>query len=230
MSGIAGRAIPDAGFFQKYGVNVTDMDDISWYPIVDHLPYPAAGTQQLTFFANGVGQGVSSALNVAANTPKSFADTNLEGNQGLPFPERALITGISVHVYPGVLPAAGDVALATAGQFVNDVWQLGRSGFLFWKVGQKQIVVDGPLITFGNDEGLDIEAALADSTTAAADNLSQVNYAKFCGAGYSIIPVALPSSQNFPLTLNWPALVPTPSTTIARIGVKLHGYRIRHPQ
>lgn len=226
---ITGRQIPEAGFFQRYGVNVTDIDDISWYPITDHLPYPAAGTQQLSFFATGSGQGATSALNAPAG-PKTFADTNLEGNGVLSFPERALVLAIGVNVYPGVLPAAGDVALATAGQFVNDVWQIGRSGYLFWKVGQKQVLIDGPMMKFGSGEGLDVSAAIADSTTAAADNLSQVDYAKYCGEGYPIVPVALPSNQNFPLTLNWPALVPTPSTTIARIGVTLYCYRIRKAQ
>lgn len=225
---IAGRSIPEPGFFQRYGVNVSDVDDISWYPLTDHLPYPAAGTQQLSFFANGTGQGATSALNAAG--PKTFADTNLEAQGVLGFPERALIVAISIAIYPGVLPAAGDVALATAGQFVNDVWQLGRSGYLFWKVGQKQVLIDAPVMKFGSAEGLDVSAALADSTTAAADNLSQVNYAKLCGEAYSIIPVAIPSNQPFPLSLNWPALVPTPSTAAARIGVTLHGYRIRQAQ
>lgn len=228
-SAIAGRSIPDPGFFAKYGVNVDEVDDISWYPITDHLAYPAAGALTLNFFANGVGQGATSALNAAAGS-KSFADTNLENNGSLPFPERALIVAIGISVFPGVLPAAGDVALATAGQYINDVYQIGRTGFLFWKVGQKQIVIDGPLQKFASGEGLEVAAALADSTTAAADNLSQVNYAKLCGDAYPIVPVALPSNQNFPLSLNWPALVPTPSTTAARIGVTLYGYRIRKAQ
>lgn len=225
---VQGRQIPPPDFFAKYGVNVDSMDDISWYPITDHLAYPAAGALTLTFFANGVGQGTTSALN--ATGPKTYADTNLEGQGSLPSPERALIVGIGINVYPGVLPGAGDVALATAAQFVNDVYQIARSGYLFWKVGQKQVMVDGPTVKFGSGEGLDVQAALSDSTTAAADNLAQINYAKLCGDGVGIIPVAIPSTQNFPLTLNWPALVPTPSTTIARIGVTLYGYRIRKPQ
>jgi hypothetical protein len=228
QSAVTGRSIPDPGFFAKYAINVEDTDDISWYPITDHLAYPAAGALTLNFFANGIGQGTTSALN--ATGTKTPADTNL-GNQGsMPYPERALIVAIGIQIFPGVLPAAGDVALATAGQYVNDVYQIGRTGYLFWKVGQKEIVIDGPLQKFGNGEGIDVSAALADSTTAAADNLSQVNYAKLAGDGYPIVPVALPSNQNFPLTLNWPALVPTPSTTIARIGVTLYGYRIRKAQ
>jgi hypothetical protein len=228
QSQIAGRSIPEPGFFQQYGVNVDNTDDISWYPITDHLAYPAAGTLVLNFFANGVGQGATSALNAAGT--KTFADTNLENNASLPYPERALVVAIGVQIFPGVLPAAGDVALATAGQFVNDVYQIGRSGYLFWKVGQKQVLTDAPVHKFGNGEGIDVRAALADSTTAAADNLSQVNYAKLCGDAYPIVPVAIPSNQNFPLTLNWPALVPTPSASAARIGVTLYGYRIRKAQ
>lgn len=229
MDAVTGRSIPDAGFFNKYGVNVTDVDDISWFPIVDHLAYPAAGSLTLNFFANGVGQGATSALNAAAGV-KTYADTNLEGNGSLPFPERALIVGISVDVYPGIAPNQGDVALAQAGLFFQDVWQLARSGYLFWKIGQKPIVLDAPLMKFGSAGSLDGLVAMADSTTAAADNLNQINYARIASPVYSIVPVALPTNQQFPLTLNWPALVPTPSATIARIGVTLHGYRIRKAQ
>lgn len=225
MSNVTGRAIPEAGFFQRYGINVTDLDDISWYPITDHLVYPKDGVQELTFFANGKGQGVTSTPN--ATGAKKFDDTNLEGHGVLPFPERALIVGISVHIYPGVSPASRGASL---NDFVNDMWAIARSGYLYWKVGQKTIVVDGPLMSFGINEGLEVTAALADSTTAAENQLAQVQYARLCGNGYAIIPVALPSSQNFPLTLNWSAPVPTPSEQPARIGVKLHGYRIRHPQ
>jgi len=228
MDPVTGRSIPDEGFFAKYGINVLDIDDIAWFPLVDHLAYPAAGALILNFFANGNGQGVTSALNAAG--AKTFADTNLEGNNGLPYPERALTVGIGIDIYPGVLPGTGNVAMTTAGNFVNDVYQIARSGFLLWQIGQKRIALDAPLIKFGSSGALQVDAALANSDTAAADNLSMIEYARISSAIYSIVPAALPSNQNFPLTLNWPALVPTPSTTIARIGVTLHGYRIRKAQ
>lgn len=228
-SAISGRSIPEPGFFARYGVNVEDVDDIQWMPITDSLQYPAAGTQQLTFFANGRGQGATSALNAAAG-PKSYADTNLDGNGVLPTPERALIMAIGVTVFPGILPAIGADALADTGLFINDLYQIGRSGFLEWKIGQKTISLDTPLQAYGAGEGLDVMAALSDSTTAGANQLSQISYGRFAGDGYSIVPVALISNQNFPLTLNWPALVPTPSTQPARIKVSLYGYRIRKAQ
>lgn len=229
MNPVTGRSIPDAGFFDKYGVNVTDKDDIAWFPIVDHLAYPAAGALILNFFANGNGQGATSALNAAAG-PKTFADTNLEGNGQLPVPERALVVGISVDVYPGLLPGRGGVALATAGQFWNDVWQIARSGFLLWNIGQKRISLDAPLIKYGSAGCLAGVDGITDSSVAAANTLAEIDYAYIASPVFSIVPVAIPSSQNFPLTLNWPALVPTPSGTIARIGVTLHGYRIRKAQ
>lgn len=226
---ISGRSIPDADFFAKYGVNVTDVDDISWYPVTDHLAYPAAGILTLNFFANGVGQGATSALNAGAGA-KSFADTNLENNGSMPAPERALIVAIGIQVTPGVLPGVVGVDEALGAHYLNDVHQIGRSGYLFWKVGQKQILIDAPLNKFGNgdNEGLYVAPALA--TATAADLFNGISYAKFCGSAYGIVPVAIPSNQNFPLSLNWPALVPTPSTAIARIGVTLYGYRIRKAQ
>jgi hypothetical protein len=228
-SAIAGRSIPEPGFFEKYGVNVMDTDDIQWMPITGHLTYPAAGIQQLTFFANGRGQGTTSALNAPAGA-QSYADTNLDGNGVLSTPERALILAIGISVFPGILPAIGADALADTGLFINDLYQIGRSGFLEWKIGNKTIALDTPLQKFGTGEGLDVMAALSDSTTAGATQLSQIAYGRFAGDAYSIVPVALISNQNFPLTLNWPALVPTPSTQPARIGVSLYGYRIRKAQ
>ena len=224
---VMGRSIPDPGFFQQYGVNVQNVDDISWQPIVDHLAYPAAGSLTLNFFANGNGQGATSALNAAAG-PKTFADTNLEGNGALPVPERALIVGLSIDVYPGVAPTATGALAASL--FMQDVWQIARSGYLLWQIGQKRVALDAPLIKFGSAGSLGGFAAMADSTTAGATQFTQVNYASIQSPIYSIVPVAIPSSQNFPLTLNWPALVPTPSTVAARIGVTLHGYRIRLAQ
>lgn len=225
---INGRAIPDPEFFAKYGVNVTDVDDISWFPITDHLAYPAAGTLVLNFFANGVGQGVTSALNAAGT--KSFADTNLENQGSMPFPERALIVAIGIQVTPGVLPGVNQVAVASASFYLNDVQRIGQSGFLFWKVGQKTVLIDGPINKFGNGDNEGLHVAPAIATATAADLTNEVSYAKLAGSAYGIIPVAIPSNQNFPLSLNWPALVPTPSTTIARIGVSLYGYRIRKAQ
>jgi len=226
MEPVVGRSIPDTGFFQKYGVNIEDKDDIGWEPIVDHLAYPAAGTNVLGFFANGVNQGVTSALNAVGT--KTFADSNLESNNGLPVPERALIVGISIEVYPGLLPGLGAAAAALTGRFWNDVWQIARSGYLNWNIGQKRISLQAPLMKYGSAACLNGNSAVTHG--AVADLVDQIDYAYIGSAIYGIVPVAIPSSQNFPLTLNWPALVPTPSTAIARIGVTLHGYRIRKPQ
>ena len=114
MEPVIGRSIPDPGFFEKYGVNVTEMDDIGWEPIYDHLAYPAAGVNVLGFFANGVNQGATSVFGAAAG-PKTFSDTNLESNNGLPVPERALIVGISCEIYTTALPGRGAGAAATTG-------------------------------------------------------------------------------------------------------------------
>lgn len=227
MQPVVGRSIPDTGFFAKYGVEIQDKDDIGWEPLVDHLAYPAAGTNVLGFFANGANQGVTSALNAGAG-PKTFADTNLESNNGLPVPERALIVGISIEIYPGLLPGLGAAAAALSGRFWNDVWQISRSGYLNWNIGQKRISLQAPLMKYGSAACLGGAAAI--TGTPAAVTVDQVDYAYIASPIYGIVPVAIPSSQNFPLTLNWPALVPTPSTAIARVGVTLHGYRIRKPQ
>ena len=43
-------------------------------------------------------------------------------------------------------------------------------------------------------------------------------------------PVSLFSGQNFTVSLNWPAVVATPSGFNARLGVILDGYQFRNSQ
>jgi hypothetical protein len=211
-------------------VTVPGMTDEAYAPLYDFVNYPAAGITQLNFFSLPIGQGVSTAPGAPAGSFKTENDTNLTNAGMLPRDQSFFVTGIEVLVFPGVNPGRGGVADATAGQFWNDVWTLGKSGFLKLKIGTRDYIVDGPLMIFPTTQGIGGVAAMASSTTAAATLFSEIEYARFVGQPYTLVPFWITPTQNFGVSLNWPGLVPTVSTTIARLGIRLRGRFMRAAQ
>lgn len=211
---------------------VPGQDDEVYNPLYDSANYAAAGQLTLNFFQNPIGQGTTTAP--GATLGKTEADTNMTNAGLLPAFTKFYCTGLEVQVYPGAAstfgPGRGGVADNTAGQFWNDVYAIGKSGWLRFRVGQRDYVLDGPLINFPSTAGLGGVAALATNTTAAASLLSDVSYARFVGQAYTIVPIYIESSQNFLVQMNWPAVVATPSTVAARIFVRLRGRLIRVAQ
>lgn len=219
-----GRIPPSRQQASQFGTFVPGIDDNLWYPLYDYQAYAAAGQTQLTFFSNPIGQGVTS--HPGSTGPKTKADTNMTTSGILPTPQRFLCTGIQVMFRPGsAVNASG--AIATAGLNWQDVWSVAKSGYLEVQVGNKSIVLDGPLGVFPEDTRLAGMAAMADATTAAASLHSQIDYATFAGRPYEVTPFEIPSSQNFSVTMNWPNAVALPSTVAGRVGIRLQGYLYR---
>ena len=202
---------------RKYGVNVPDTTVAISQPLYHYQAYAAAGQTQLTFFQNPVGQN-----------GLTFADTNVEAAGSMPSPKHMLVTGIQVVFFPGSLP--GRIGAAAAALNWNDVNTFYKSGWLDFFVGSASWLKDAPIGKFPPDFRLAGSAALADSSTAAADKTSTIDYAVMAGRQYEITPIELSSNQNFNVTLNWPALVPMPSTVAARVGVVLNGFQYRAAQ
>ena len=75
-------------------------------------------------------------------------------------------------------------------------------------------------------------AALSDSTTAAADKLTGINYAAPCGKPFILAPskILLPSNQNFNVTIDFKTAVPLAGGTAGRIGVIMRGTQYRLSQ
>lgn len=211
-------------------VTVPGMSDESYAPLYDFANYPAAGVTQLNFFTLPIGQGVSTAPGAPGGATKSEADTNLTNAGMLPRDQSFYVTGIEVIVFPGVAPGRGGVADATAGNFINDVWTLGKSGYLKLKIGTRDYIVDGPLMVFPTTQGLGGVAAMATNLTTGAATFSEIDYFRFVGQPYTVVGLWITPTQNFSVSLNWPGLVPTASTTIARIGIRLRGRFIRAAQ
>lgn len=214
----------------NHRLTVPGVSDESYAPLYDFANYPAAGITQLAFFTTPIGQGVSTAPGAPAGAFKSEADTNLTNAGMLPANQSFLVTGIEVIAYPGVAPGRGGIADAGAGAFLNDIWTLGKSGYLKLKIGTRDYIVDGPLMVFPTTQGIGGFAALATNTTAAASLLSDVEYARFAGQPYTVVGLLITPTANFSVSLNWPGLVPTVSTTICRLGIRLRGRYIRAAQ
>lgn len=197
-------------------------------PLYDTLPYAAAGVNQLLFFAQQIGQGVTTAPGAAG--AKTEADTNMTNGGLLPAGNQFFLTGIEYHFWPGVLPGTGAAADSTAGQFWNDVWTFLTSGWTRLRIQNRDYVLDGPSLVFPPSTRLAGVASLTSTLTAGAATLDQVSYAAGAGAAYHMVGQTITSNQSFSVQLNYPALVPMPSTRAARVQCRLRGRFIRAAQ
>jgi hypothetical protein len=80
---------------------------------------------------------------------------------------------------------------------------------------------------------MEIHAALADVSSAAASLQSRIAHAYWCGRPYLLDPAAIEliENQNFEVTLNWPEGVQAlPSGNPGRLVVVLDGFLYRRPQ
>jgi hypothetical protein len=232
-----GRPILTTQYIQSHTVGVPGTQDVIWGPLYDAIAYPAAGINQLNFFTQPQGAGVSSAPGAGAVT-KSIYDTNMITNNQLSLGNEFYAIGSETLFFPGVnnststtaafgLEPGGAVALATAvGEFWNDVYNVGNGGIKVLTVGtDRSYIKDGPLNLFPPATRLAGVAALAsgDTSTSAA----QISYAVWSGEPYTLVPIYIQSTQQFTLNITFAALIPTPSGQPARIIERLRGYLIR---
>lgn len=207
---------------------LSDMDVI-WDPLYDFNTYLAAGQLSLSFFSTPIGQGTTSAP--GATGSKSIADTNMDSAGQLGKGNQFYMTGVEILFYPGIDPGRGDVASADIGEFVDDVYDVAKSGVVTFKVGSGRTYIEqGPLMLFPPSSRLAVESALSAEAATAGDLFGEVNYATFSGEVYTIVPLLLDANQVFTFNISWPALVPLDSGAAGRIGARLRGYRIRNAQ
>ncbi len=207
---------------------VPGVQDAIYNPLYDSIAYPAAGALQLTFFTTPIGQGATSAPNAAG--AKTEADTNLTNAGLLPLGNSFYMTGFEVIFLPGNNPGFGATADASLGRNWNDVYQVMKSGWARFRVQNRDYILDGPLMMFPPVTRLAGAFAVTTNLTTGAATAGEIDYATSAGAPYNIVPITLQSNQSFLLQLNWPALVPTPSTTAGRLWVRLRGRLIRSAQ
>lgn len=227
MSSVGLQRISNTNLVQGASTVAGKRDEVKM-PLYDTAAYPAAGTNQLTFFALPIGQGVTTAPGAAG--AKTEADTNLTNAGLLPAGNSFYLTGVELHFWPGFSPAAGAAADALAGRFWTDVWTFLTSGWLRLRIQQRDYVLDGPALMFPPKTRLAGVASLTSTLTAGAATLDQVNYAAAAGIPYTMVGQTITPNQSFSVTLNYPALVPLPSVVAARVQCRLDGRFIRDVQ
>lgn len=205
--------------------------DVIWDPLYDFASYVATtGHTSLSFFATPQGQGTTSAP--GATGTKTIADTNMDAAGLLGKGNQFYMTGIEALFYPGIDPGRAALAAADVGEFVDDVYNLGKSGVLTIKIGSGRTYIEqGPLMLFPPSTRLAVQSAIttAEANTATSA-FAEVNYAVFSGEVYTIVPLLLDANQVFTFTVTWPAAVTLPSAANGRLGFRLRGYRIRNAQ
>jgi hypothetical protein len=208
--------------------------------LYDYQLYPAAGTQQLSFFQAPIGQGVTTAIGGTVGAAKSQWDTNMELGGQLPSGKSYLIESIEVLFLPGASAAANTyttasvvqfaaVAAAAASASLADVQQFYSTGMLEFNVLSKNYLRETPLMAFPPKAMLGADSAI--SSNSATTALNGQSLAKAVGRPFYIEPrITLQPAVNFEVVLRWPALVPTISTFNGRVGIILDGYMLRASQ
>lgn len=211
-------AIPTLDDLQKYNVNRAGQVEGIKQSLYDFQPYVAAGQNSLQFFQVPQGQG-----------GKTKADTNMESAGQLPAPKRFFVQSIEIHFYPGSPIDSFAVAAAALPSQADDVYTVLKSGWLDFFIGSKSYLTEAPIGRFPSSTGLKMNSAVASNSATVGEVKSE--YANFGGKVYNLDPgILLVPTQNFNLSLNWPALVPLPSTIAGRIGIVLNGILYRNSQ
>lgn len=230
-----GRPVLTAAQLQAH-VNNMATRDVIWNPLYDFLDYGTAGATSYSFFTTPIGQGTTTAP--GATGSKTLADTNIQSASQLGKGNAEFITGVELLFFPGGAstfgPGEGAKTEAKTGQFTNDIYAVGKSGYATLSVGSDRIYVqDGPVNQFPPVTRLALAAAIATtfaSTTTSTATIDQIEYAAWGGEPYTIVPIYLDSNQVFTFAVTYPTAVAPPSAITGRFGARLRGYRIRNTQ
>lgn len=245
FSWIAPRAVTNAPGLQEvqeYSVNRPGSAEVIGQSLYDFQIYPTAGAQQFSFFQVPLGQGLSASPGNANNT-KTLADTNMESAGQLPAPKSHLITSIEVFFEAGTVNTANTFTPQRPYSFVavptsqvpvsagalNDVSAVYEGGWLDLFIGSKFYLREAKLTRFAPKARMKVDAAVA--TNSATTGAIAAAWAQPIGRVFVIDPpVLLVPNQNFSVTVNFPALIATPSGFNGRLGVVLDGYQYRNSQ
>lgn len=218
---VGGSFIPTPDMLNpgSYGVNVPNVMEAITQPLYSYQAYPAAGTVQPLQFFQSQPIGTITA-----------EDTNMQLPGQLPAPQSFLIQGIGIDYLPGTA-AARFGAQSALGQ-LPDFYAIMRRGVLTLTIGSKVYLQEGPLMQLPVRSHINGVAAASDQTTPAATMQTFVSVGFSDGAVFNPRPLLIPPSQNFQVTLSWPAgAVAIPSAdSAARIGVQLYGTLYRPAQ
>lgn len=203
--------------------------------LYDWQTYAAAGQAQLVFFATPVGQGTSI---FDATKPKTYEDTNLEGNGSMMSRGEAfLVKAIGLQFVAGNNPVQENLTAAAPAAYTkyaaNDEFTFYKQGWAEFKVLNKEQLRVGPLgvlppLTMGE---VDAAAGVFWSEAAAADHYESITATKYKikGPKYMLAGsgVRLEYGTRFAFSLNWSKAVALPSTTAGMVQAQFMGHRMR---
>ena len=224
-----GRPILTQQDLASHRTQVGDISDVIWAPLYDSNAYVGTtGATTMSFFALPVGQGTTSAP--GASGTKTLADTNMTAAGQLTKGNAFYMTGQEMLYFPNASPGTNQ-SNTVVGNFINDLYKLGKSGVLTLQIGSnRNYIQDGPLNQFPPVTRLAVASALAGAAIGAAttQNLDEVTYAVWSGEPYSITPVYIEATLGFQETITWPAAVTLSGD--GRLFSRLRGYLIRNAQ
>jgi len=235
------RVAPSLQEFKSYVVSKTNEPEVTWQPLYDNVLYPTAGINQLVYFQNFIGQGITSAIGAVVGSPKTIADTNMQAAGQLPAPQGFTIESIETIFRPGnsavantftlaVPSVAAAAAAASATIQLDDVLTIAESGVFDLFIMSKTYLYESPLGRMPCQTYVGIDTALASGDTTTHNEVGTV-IGRAMGPLYSLpVPISLEANTNFKVTLSWPAPVATPSGKNGRLGVYLNGYLFRNAQ
>ena len=212
------RTAPPLAMLDKFNVNVDSTVQMIWQPLYDYQDYAAAGAQTFSFFQVPKGQ-----------QGKTLEDTNMTNAGVLPAPKEFLCIGMEFffHSGAGVTSTGADIA-ATQVADLNAL--VGRCHVQLF-IGSKPQLDEVGIEQFPCGCALDLDGAVADTSTAGAARLTQLSIANYRGRPYRFEPLRIPANQNFEISLNFPnGQIAMPSGEDARIGVRLLGWQYRLAQ
>ena len=232
-------AFPDVEAFRRYMVTQVGQIEVIRQSLYDTLVYPTAGIIALNFFQNPIGAGLSASTG-NVGVVKALSDTNMVLGGQLPAPQGFWIESVELITLPGGSGAANNftqidptasVAVATAAVQAgeHDVNAILTGGSLTLTVGTKPYLNEASLLRFPPFCRMEYDWSMASDSATTTEMKKAALRAG--GDPYMINPgIALPTSQNFGVTLNWPVIVPTPSGFNAKIMCILDGWLFRGVQ
>lgn len=229
-----------AADFAAGAVMNPNQSEIVGGTLYDFQLYPTAGANQMSFFLNPVGQGITTAIGGVVGSPKTQWDTNMALGGQLANGAAYLIRSIEVLFTPGSVSTANTYTPAVIGDFTavaadatygpsNDVNTIYQSGLLELNVFSKNYVRETPLMMFPPKAMLSTESSQGNNSATTGSGIMQITSAK--GRCYEVDPyITLKAAVNFEVLLKWPAPVATGSGFNGRIGVRLDGWFMRASQ
>ena len=215
-------AIPNAAQLASYGVTNADQYEGATQSLYDFQAYPVGGATSFNFFAVPQGSG-----------GKTFDDTNMILAAQIPAQQIFLVQAVEVHFYPTVPAVTAQnpavFGAQAAALLVNDVYAVEHAGNLLFTIGSKSYLQEAPLLRMPPKAHFALNAAVTDTTPAAASSQSRIAYAWAAGTPYNLSAfLKLAPNMSFAVVIGFNTAVAV--SNAGRIGVVLPGVLYRMSQ